>query len=37
MTLAVGAFTYLMMVLLVVLILTYYFKVIHPKDESRFN
>jgi predicted PurR-regulated permease PerM len=34
MTIAVGSFIYLMLVVLVSLCLTYYFKVIRPKDES---
>ena len=37
MTLAVGIFTYLMLIALVSLLLTYYFKVIRPKNESHFN
>jgi|694.fasta_scaffold16856_6 hypothetical protein len=37
MSLAVGIFTYLMLIALVSLIMLYYFKVIQPKDERKFN
>jgi hypothetical protein len=37
MTLSVGIALYLLITALVVGLLTYYFKVIRPKDESKFN